>query len=101
MARARPYLGCRACPRRARPREAPAAAGRPRRALGRPSAPRPSRPASDLPPSAAPVAPALRTRPGPPGGSGAGVRALPRTPRAVPARSPTAVARARAGSRPP
>lgn len=67
MARARPYLCCRACPRRVRPREAPAAAGRPRRALGRPSAQRPSRQASDLPPSAAPVAPALRTRPGPRG----------------------------------
>lgn len=67
VARARPYLGCRACPRRARPREAPAAAGRPRRALGRPSAQRPSRPDSALPPSAAPVAPALRTRPGPRG----------------------------------
>lgn len=67
VARARPYLGCRACPRRARPREAPAAAGRPRRALGRPSAQRPSLPESALPPSAAPVAPGLRTPLGPRG----------------------------------
>lgn len=37
----------------------------------------------------------------PSGESGPGVRALPRAPRAVPARTPTAVARARAGSRPP
>lgn len=101
MARAGPYLGCRACPRRARPQEAPAAAGRPRRALERPSAQRPSRPAWDLPLSVAPVAPALRTRPGP-RGSGPGVRALPPGAlRSVPVRTPTAVARARAGSRPP
>lgn len=35
------------------------------------------------------------------GGSGPSVRALPGAPRSVPARTPTAVARARAGSRPP
>ncbi|MEJ1275052.1 hypothetical protein NN561_005947 [Cricetulus griseus] len=98
VARAGPYLGCRACPRRVRPREAPAAAGRPRPALGRPSAQRPSRPGSDLPPSVAPVAPALHTRPGP-RGKDPGVPGLPGTPRAVPARTPKAVAqtRARAG----
>lgn len=71
-AAARPYLGSRACPRRARRREAPAGAGRPRRARGRPRRRLPSRTASaaprpaGLPPSAAPVGTALcpRTRPG-------------------------------------
>lgn len=62
---ARSYLGCKACPRRGRRREAPAAAGRPRRASGRPRRRLPSRTASaaprpaGLPPSAAPVGTAL------------------------------------------
>lgn len=62
---ARSYLGSKACPRRGRRREAPAAAGRPRRASGRPRRRLPSRTASaaprpaGLPPSAAPVGTAL------------------------------------------
>lgn len=65
------YLGSKACPRRTRGREAPAAAGRPRQALGRPRCRLPSRTASaaprpeGLPPSAAPVGTALCPRPRP------------------------------------
>lgn len=78
----RPYLGGGASPGRARPREAPAGAARPRRAHGTPRLRLPSRPAASapwpaaLPPSAAPVGPALRPRP-PPRGSlpGPGARA--------------------------
>lgn len=62
----RPYLGSKACPRRARRREAPAGAARPRRARGRPCRRLPSRTAraapgpADLPPFAAPVGKARR-----------------------------------------
>lgn len=68
-AAARPYLGSKACPRRARRREAPAAAGRPKRARGRPRRGLPCRTASaaprpaGLPPSAALVGTTLCPRP--------------------------------------
>lgn len=100
VARARPYLGCRACPRRARPREAPAAAGRPRRALGRPSAQRPSLPESALPPSAAPVAPGLRTPLGP-RGSDPGVPGLSRRSSCSPGLDSHGCGADPGGSRPP
>lgn len=99
-----PYLGSKACPRRARRPEAPAGAGRPRRARGRPRRPLPSRTAgaapspAGLPPSAAPVRTALCLRPPPrPRGLGrgqarGGASGAPRAPWTVAARTPTVAA---------